>query len=43
MIQMGTILDVADNSGAKQDLLHPAAGRLHRPLRAAWATSSPPT
>ena len=33
MIQMRTILDVADNSGARKHLLHPAPGRLHRPLR----------
>ena len=33
MIQMRTILDVADNSGARKISLHPAPRRVHRPLR----------
>ena len=33
MIQMRTILEVADNSGARKISMHPAPGRVHRPLR----------
>ena len=42
MIQMGTILEVADNSGARKIACIRDARRLGRPVRAASATSSPP-
>ena len=42
MIGMRTILEVADNSGARRLAVHSAARRRPRAARRAWATSSRP-
>ena len=38
MIQMQTVLDVADNSGREVGTLHQGAGRIKKALRDVWET-----